>query len=102
MSGFFHKPVGTHLTLRLDFRKAGMREGETLRSDLGWQVFPDLPGSPLLSACEAKTGDTLQCQVSGGNAGQTYFVTASALTNQHRSLKRCVVLRISNCKDIPK
>jgi len=88
--GFFHKPVGTHLTLRLDFRKAGMREGETLRSDLGWQVFPDAPGSPLLSACEAKTGDTLQCQVSGGNA------------NQHRSLKRCVVLRISNCKDIPK
>lgn len=100
MSGFYHKSAMASCMLSLDFRKAGLREDERVLTALDWEVFPDC--DVKLCPKVSTQPDILTAEITGGQIGQTYFVTANVQTDQNRKLQRCVVLRISNDEEFHK
>jgi len=101
MSGFFHKCPVRELNLRLDFRQAGLGSEEKIVGDEGWSIHPDQQTRTSLKVISAMIAGTVaQACLIGGDPGQTYFATAHIRTDLGRSLKRTVVVRVSNNKEL--
>lgn len=93
MSGFFLKSAGSQIDHAIDWRMRHLREGETIVTDEGWSLVPDLGELSVVSS--AHQGDRTVVTLDGGAPGKVYIVTGTVITSSGRRLTDSAALRVS-------
>lgn len=95
MSGYMLKASTVDVTYDLDWNEGYLEHGETIVSDLGWQIQPVCEPGDLFVKRQSIDVRFSHVELGGGLAGKTYILSAKAETSQERVLERSVVLQVA-------
>lgn len=97
VSGYFLKNPGSLLDYSFDWGFQLFETGETIETDLGWTIVPDLSGQGGLAVTQTSSSTTTTTAfLSGGWPGEAYMVCSRIRTTKGREVQRSMTIRIAN------